>query len=274
MAEYGGLATSENAASRASHRVGAELSKLKKSVIEGTVELTTLGIIGSVAMLVVSSLCILTKLMYLSPVSALLMVYCFLGAFIMLLLEGIHHPLKAGSSFAARLTTIRIYVYQEIHALTTLTGRALAYIFFGSLMLVTSGSWLGAAVGAYLCFVGGAMLFVGVRSSAKLSAMSQGMSEAEITDKFDAYDRNGDGKLERNELMELCAELGTQLNTRELEAALNLLDVDRSGTVDKHEFIAWWAGKSWQRSLLSGGGLGTSSAPPVAQPVHDAVQLT
>lgn len=256
-AEYGGLSTSEHAVSRATSRVGEEFGKLKKSVIEGTVELTTLGIIGCVAMLVVSTLCILSNLLSLSPASALLMVYCCFGAVAILVLEGIHHPLQAGSIFSAKLSGIRIYVFQEIHALTTLSGRALAYIFFGSLLLAASGSWLGAAVGAYLCFVGAAMLFIGVRSSAKLTAMSHGMSEAEITDKFDAYDRNGDGKLERNELVELCAELGTQLNARELEAAINLLDVDRSGTVDKAEFVAWWAGKSWQRSLLSGGGEST-----------------
>lgn len=249
--QYGGVATSELAAAGA-QRLGAELQKLKKSILEGSVELATLGVLGSVAMLVVSVLCFVGNFLTLSPARAMVMVYCFIGALIMLMLEGIHHAGMVGGFCGTRITLVRIYLHQELHALTTVTGRAIAYAFFGPLMLANSRSWLGSAVGAYLIFIAGAMIFVGVRASAKLSELGDGLSESELIAKFDAHDVDSDGKLARNELMELCADLGTTLSARELESALLLLDTDKSGFVDKAEFIAWWSGQSWQRHLLTG----------------------
>lgn len=250
--QYGGVATSELAAA-GTHRLGVELQKLKKSILEGSVELATLGVLGSVAMLVVSILGFVGDFLSLSPVRAMVMIYCFIGALIMLILEGIHHAGVVGGGFGTRITFVRIYIHQELHVLTTVTGRAIAYAFFGSLMLANSKLLgLGAAVGAYLIFIGGAMIFVGVRASTKLSELGDGLSESELIAKFDAHDVDSDGKLARNELMELCADLGTTLSARELESALLLLDADKSGFVDKAEFIAWWSGQSWQRQLLTG----------------------
>ncbi|KAJ8603464.1 hypothetical protein CTAYLR_005092 [Chrysophaeum taylorii] len=148
------------------------------------------------------------------------------------MLEGIHHPTAAGDSCAPRLGRARVVLYQEMHFLTTLTGRAVAYAFFGSLMLANSNSWLGWLVGIYLFCIAAAMIFVGCRSTAKLEGLAA-VSEHELGERFDAYDADHDGKLTRDQLVALCSDLGTILTPRELESALNLLDADDQGTVEK-----------------------------------------
>lgn len=248
-ADYGGVATSEYGTPGVGQRLGAELTKLKRSIVEGTVELRTLGILGSLAMCAMAVLGFVGTL--LDPLRALVTVYCLLGGLLLLGLEAIHSPNAMGGLLAQRIDRARIILDDQARILTTLTGRALCYGFFGSLMLANETVLIAKAVGAFVCFVGVAMLFVAVRSSAKLSALGDGLTEAELVAAFDAHDLDHDGKLARAELASLCSELGTTLTVRELEAALALLDVDHTGLIDKNEFVAWWAGRSWQRRFLA-----------------------
>lgn len=142
-------------------RVSAQAAALKQSILEGSVELSTLGMIGSAAMLIVSSLAIVSNLMTLSPVSALLMVYCVCGALALLSLEfAANPPTFLPASMSKRVKVWKKQLHFECHILTVMTGRALVYLFFGSIMLADAGSVVGAAVGAFLAFVGLAMLYV------------------------------------------------------------------------------------------------------------------
>ena len=88
--EYGGVSTSEETAQSAFSstraRLQAHAAKLKKSILEGTVELATLGTIGAVLMVFVSATAILGNITRIKPASALLMVYCVAGGVALLVL--------------------------------------------------------------------------------------------------------------------------------------------------------------------------------------------
>ena len=85
--EYGGVSTVDTSAVAAS--IGAQVSQqaqeLKRSVVNGSVELSTLGSIGAVLSVVVSCLNVLGNIVKLSPTRAVLMVYCFGGGLALLL---------------------------------------------------------------------------------------------------------------------------------------------------------------------------------------------
>ena len=252
---YGGIATSERVSGLArgvTAQVSAQAQELKRSVINGSVELSTLGSIGAVLTVVVSVTNFLGNFVKLSPARALLMVYCFAGALALLVLEGIHTPPPfVPESVVVRLRCWKHRLRSEAHILTTLTGRALLYVFVGSLLLADSGSWLGALAGFYMLFVGSAMLYVSRSAVVKLRDLLPGASERELLAKFEAHDADHDGKLASAELAALCADCGAQLTPRELESALLILDTDGSGLIDRDEFLAWWKGDNWQRNMYA-----------------------
>lgn len=252
--EYGGVANSEEttqstlALTRA--RLQEHAKKLKKSILEGTVALATLGTIGAVLMVFVSASAILGNVTRLAPASALLMVYCVGGGVALLVLEFSAAPPAFLPGFALhRLRSFRQVLHFECHILTVATGRALCYLFFGSMLLADAGSALGTCIGAYLAFVGLAMLYVSRSAVAKLRALMPRAAEASLRDTFSRHDADDDGRLSAAEFAELCEGLGGDLTPRERECAAALLDVDGSGTIELDEFLAWYTGRNWQHAL-------------------------
>ena len=57
---------------------------------------------------------------------------------------------------------------------------------------------------------------------------------------FDQFDLNKNGKIEKNELNNLCKVLGDPLTSSELECALYELDTNNSGLIEWEEFIQYW----------------------------------
>ena len=252
--EYGGVSTSDETLqstfSSTRARLQAHAAKLKKSILEGTVELATLGTIGAVLMVFVSATAILGNITRIKPASALLMVYCVAGGIALLVLEfSASPPSFLGGFVLHRLRKLRQMLHFECHILTVATGRALCYLFFGSLLLADAGSALGTCVGGYLAFVGLAMLYVSRSAVAKLRALMPRAAEASLRDAFARHDSDSDGKLSKSEFAELCEGLGGDLTPRERECALSLLDVDGSGTIELDEFLAWYTGRNWQMAL-------------------------
>jgi len=250
---YGGVAMSEAqaAVSAGAARLGAEARDFQRSILEGTVELSTLGLAGAAAMIVVSVMEFLGNFLTLSPVRALLMVYCFGGGLGLVSLEAIHvAPASVPAAVATRLKVMKLRVRAQCHLLTTLTGRACGYLFFGSILLADAASWLGGAVGFYLCFVGVAMLYVSKSAVAKLKEATAATSAADLEAKFAAH-AGADGALAPASLGALAADLGTTLTPRELATAAALLDAEGSGAIERDEFLAWWGEGSWQRSLYA-----------------------
>ena len=61
-----------------------------------------------------------------------------------------------------------------------------------------------------------------------------------IEQKFDMYDRDGNGSIDKSELQALAARLGGPLTSSEAERWMVQLDKDGSGSIDKQEFIEFW----------------------------------
>ncbi|PRW44570.1 calmodulin 1 [Chlorella sorokiniana] len=73
---------------------------------------------------------------------------------------------------------------------------------------------------------------------------------ADIAAVFARYDTNDDGFISPEEFRRLCAENQVDLSGEEVQAAFDLLDTDKSGTLDFGEWVEWWLqkqrGYAWQ----------------------------
>ncbi len=67
---------------------------------------------------------------------------------------------------------------------------------------------------------------------------------------FKKYDTDGSGKIDAEELTNLCSELGAPLSPEEMSDAMAALDADNSGSIDKDEFTAWFEGRNTVSSKL------------------------
>ncbi len=66
------------------------------------------------------------------------------------------------------------------------------------------------------------------------------LSRDDITRRFEAIDGDGSGVLDRDEVAQVAASLGTELNDKQLNDAMEAMDDDGSGEVSLPEFIAWF----------------------------------
>ncbi|ETV99183.1 hypothetical protein H310_07977 [Aphanomyces invadans] len=76
-----------------------------------------------------------------------------------------------------------------------------------------------------------------------------------IRHSFEAFDTDGSGSIELDELRLLLSELGIPISERELIAGFQEMDTDGSGAIDFDEFAAWWktgltAGKAKTQMIL------------------------
>ena len=64
---------------------------------------------------------------------------------------------------------------------------------------------------------------------------------AEIREIFKHFDHDNSDTMEARELSKLLTTLGGDDAADEIDAALEALDTDRSGTIEFNEFVAWWS---------------------------------
>lgn len=57
---------------------------------------------------------------------------------------------------------------------------------------------------------------------------------------FKKYDTDGSGKISVKEFRNLCYDKGYVLDGKELETAIQMVDVDGDGEIDYSEFEKWW----------------------------------
>jgi Ca2+-binding EF-hand superfamily protein len=69
---------------------------------------------------------------------------------------------------------------------------------------------------------------------------TQNLTDKDIETHFKKHDKNGDGKLDTDELGSLCRELGRPLTRNEMESAIFELDADGSGFIEMNELLEWW----------------------------------
>ncbi|RHY37105.1 hypothetical protein DYB38_006437 [Aphanomyces astaci] len=78
-------------------------------------------------------------------------------------------------------------------------------------------------------------------AAATMNAASQ---QETIRAAFRAFDEDGSGRIDANELSDLVTSLGGVMSSVELQAALRVLDKDGDGVVDQDEFEKWWTSAS------------------------------
>jgi Ca2+-binding EF-hand superfamily protein len=61
-----------------------------------------------------------------------------------------------------------------------------------------------------------------------------------LQERFQQFDRDRNGLIDREEFRRLIASLGASLNDRETERAFADLDKDGSGHIEFEEFCGWW----------------------------------
>ena len=64
--------------------------------------------------------------------------------------------------------------------------------------------------------------------------------EVAVERAFARYDTDGNKCIDRTELASLCQQLGAPLTEVELGEAIQELDTDHSGMIEKGEFLTWW----------------------------------
>lgn len=73
---------------------------------------------------------------------------------------------------------------------------------------------------------------------------------------FKAFDKDGSGYIDINELKVVSKELGKELDQAELEECMKDLDINKDNNISYDEFRKWWlSGRQglspWMRRLLS-----------------------
>jgi calcium-binding protein CML len=58
--------------------------------------------------------------------------------------------------------------------------------------------------------------------------------------RFERYDSNKDGSINKREFQQLCVDMGYYLSQQEIEMDIQLLDSDGNGSIGFPEFINWW----------------------------------
>merc|ERR1712205_22267 len=127
------------------------------------------------------------------------------------------------------------------------SSRGPFYMFVGSLGL---GQWDAQDVqtslfGFLLMVLGLVTIIAGIIAGRKLDGLrAKFASREDAKKKFHKMDKDNSKSLDRNELKQLVKELGgvdgSEMTEKELEAAVNALDSDRSGKVTWDEFQQWF----------------------------------
>ncbi len=66
------------------------------------------------------------------------------------------------------------------------------------------------------------------------------ISDEELKENFEHFDKNGDGKLTRTEFGELMNALGATESGVDPSRGFSSIDTDRSGGIDFEEFASWF----------------------------------
>ena len=65
----------------------------------------------------------------------------------------------------------------------------------------------------------------------------------ELHEIFDHFDRNGDGKIDRDEFVELMKALDAFETDRDANLGFKAIDLDGSGVVEFDEFARWYSSR-------------------------------
>lgn len=61
-----------------------------------------------------------------------------------------------------------------------------------------------------------------------------------LRESFDHFDKDGNGRIDREEFSALLAALSEDFSREEAAIGFQVIDVDHSGRISFDEFLAWW----------------------------------
>jgi Ca2+-binding EF-hand superfamily protein len=70
--------------------------------------------------------------------------------------------------------------------------------------------------------------------------MSKNNDIAGLQREFASFDRDGNGRLEYAEFVELLGTVGPRPTEEEAQLAFSVIDTDHTGYVEFEEFVHWW----------------------------------
>jgi calmodulin len=62
----------------------------------------------------------------------------------------------------------------------------------------------------------------------------------ELKENFEFFDRDDNGRIDRDEFKRLMQVLGADAPEDELDVGFDVVDADDDGAIDFHEFASWW----------------------------------
>ena len=63
---------------------------------------------------------------------------------------------------------------------------------------------------------------------------------AELRETFEYNDRDGDGRIQVDEFLEMLDELESDISERDAKIGFAEIDTNDDGLIDFEEFVAWW----------------------------------
>jgi COPI associated protein/EF-hand domain pair len=209
--------TATAAATTGAGLVNAASAKIQEARAEGPLTFRMLGFIGGLAMIVSNGLAILERFFSFNFAGALIAIYGVFFGVIITLIEG---PLP----FKGRLQGgIRFYA----KFLDFTWGRGALYFFVGSLQF-SNWNMLDWAVGGFMMFVGFTAIGVGIATSRNLRLLKFAVAdEAQLKEKFQSHDTDGNGKLDVKELTAFVRDAGVEMNRNEIAATFLALGKQR-----------------------------------------------
>lgn len=157
---------------------------------------------------------------------------------------------------------MRSHIHDNFFFLESIKGRGAFFVYVGSIQgAIHWRKWASRAVGLFTVFVGFLYIKVGIGVSSKLTQLKVQLQSDEVirrafekaVAKGGTADRDGDGRLDIDELKEVMKELGTTLSDKEAELALMQMssfrkgeeeeEVENDGKIGLEEFRAFMVRK-------------------------------
>lgn len=119
-------------------------------------------------------------------------------------------------------------------------GRGAFFFFVGSLQF-TNFNMLDWAVGGYMMFVGVTAIIAGIAAARSLKLFKFSIkSEADLKQKWDEHDVDGNGTLDVKELAAFIRDAGIDMTTNEIASIFMTLDKNFDDRISYEEFYMWW----------------------------------
>ena len=67
-----------------------------------------------------------------------------------------------------------------------------------------------------------------------------GTDVSHLQQQFEQFDRDGSGRIDYNEFVELLEAVGPRPTEEEAQLAFSIIDADGDGSVGFDEFVDWW----------------------------------